>query len=118
MSSVTKMKTALIVASAAGLAAAQFSFNETTGKYTCAQPNQAYCLASGSMETNYILRCNPDAIGQPGNCNDVSFNITYLPLVASPTKLINGTEPRWGTSDGKHLLSLLGDLQHYRQRGL
>lgn len=75
----TKMKTAVIIASAAGLAAAQFSYNETTGKYTCAQPNQAYCVA-GSMESNIILRCDSKAIGQPGNCNDVSFNLPHLSI--------------------------------------
>lgn len=82
------MKTAVIIASAAGLAAAQFNYNETTGKYTCAQPNQAYCVA-GSMESNIILRCDNQAIGQPGNCNDVSSK----PVVASRTRLINGAEP-------------------------
>lgn len=86
------MKTALIIASAAGLAAAQFNFNETTGKYTCAQPNQAYCVA-GSMKSEIILRCDSKAIGQPGNCNDVGSNLPYLRLVASQTRLINGTEP-------------------------
>jgi hypothetical protein len=64
------MKTAVIVAVAAGLGAAQFSYNGTT--YTCAQPKQAYCIAD-SMEASIILRCDEDAVGQPGNCNDVSY---------------------------------------------
>lgn len=106
------MKTALVVASAAGLAAAQFSFNETTGKYTCAQPNQAYCV-SGSMKSEIILRCDSHAIGKPGNCNDVSFSLPHVPVVTARKKLIHETEPCWGTSDGKHLLSLLADLQYH-----
>lgn len=66
-----KMKTALVVAAAAGLSAAQFNYNDTTGTYTCAQPNQAYCV-SGSLNSNIILRCSDNAVGQPGNCNDAS----------------------------------------------
>ncbi|KAG6359093.1 hypothetical protein INS49_012613 [Diaporthe citri] len=83
------MKTAVIIASAAGLAAAQFSYNETTGKYTCAQPNQAYCVA-GSMESNIILRCDNKAIGQPGNCND---NLDGEPPMG------NTYSPCWQTSN-------------------
>ncbi|KAL1875384.1 hypothetical protein Daus18300_003123 [Diaporthe australafricana] len=63
------MRTALIVVASAGLAAAQLNYNETTGKFTCAQPNQAYC-AGDSLEANIIVRCDKDAVGQPGNCND------------------------------------------------
>ncbi|KAJ0107407.1 hypothetical protein J7T55_009372 [Diaporthe amygdali] len=63
------MRITLIIAASAGLAAAQLNYNSTTGKFTCAQPNQAYC-ASDSLKTNIIVRCNNDAVGQPGNCND------------------------------------------------
>lgn len=108
------MKTTLLFTSIAGLAAAQFSFNETTHKYTCAQPNQAYCV-SGSMESNIILRCDSSAIGKPGNCNDVSFDLPHmLRRVVARTRLISRTEPCWGTSNGEYLLALLPDLQYHR----
>ncbi|KAM0287452.1 hypothetical protein ACHAQH_000405 [Verticillium albo-atrum] len=43
--------------------------NETTGIFTCAEPNVAYC-AGGSLESGIIIRCNGASIGQPGRCTN------------------------------------------------
>ncbi|KAK2615593.1 hypothetical protein N8I77_002338 [Diaporthe amygdali] len=83
------MRITLIIAASAGLAAAQLNYNSTTGKFTCAQPNQAYC-ASDSLKTNIIVRCNNDAVGQPGNCND---NLDGEPPIG------NAYSPCWQSSN-------------------
>ena len=59
----------LLVLSAASLAAAQVTFNETTGVFSCSRPNAAFC-AGNSLGTDIIIRCGPTAAGQPGRCGD------------------------------------------------
>ncbi len=63
---------ALILAASAALASAQATYNETTGKFDCAKPNVAYC-AGDSLQTDIIIRCDANSIGQPGRCSDVSY---------------------------------------------
>ncbi len=69
------MKTvAFLVAAGAALASAQATYNETTGKFTCAKPNVAYC-AGDSLKTDIIIRCDSTGVGQPGRCSDVCFSL-------------------------------------------
>lgn len=72
-----KSITLLLAAASAGLATAQLYYNETTNQFTCAEPNQAYCV-SDSLQSTIIVRCDQDAIGSPGNCDDVRF-VPLLP---------------------------------------
>jgi len=65
-----KSAAAFLVATSAAFASAQVTFNSTTGKYTCAKPNVAYC-AGDSLKTDIIIRCDANGVGQPGRCTDV-----------------------------------------------
>ncbi|PNH40096.1 hypothetical protein VD0004_g6843 [Verticillium dahliae] len=60
---------ASIILAASALATAQVTYNETTGVFTCAEPNVAYC-AGDSLGTDIIIRCNGASIGQPGRCTN------------------------------------------------
>ena len=83
------MKTAAAILFTAALASAQVQYNETTGQFTCAKPNQAYC-AGDSLSTNIIIRCDENAIGHGGNCNDN--------LAGEPPVGVNFA-PCWQTSE-------------------
>ncbi|EFX03488.1 hypothetical protein CMQ_416 [Grosmannia clavigera kw1407] len=65
------MKTATftLVASAAAFASAQVTYNSSTGAFTCAKPDVAYC-AGDSLKTDIIIRCDASGVGQPGRCSD------------------------------------------------
>lgn len=83
------MKTVAALIFTAALASAQVQYNETTGQYTCAKPGQAYC-AGDSLATNIIIRCDENAIGHGGNCNDN--------LAGEPPLGVNFA-PCWQTSE-------------------
>lgn len=84
-----KFTTTLALAASAALASAQVTFNQTTGTFTCAAPNQVYC-AGDSGTTNIIIRCDENAVGHPGNCNDnlsgeFPFGVNTAPCYAPST---------------------------------
>ncbi len=84
------MKTALLMAaSAAALAGAQVTTNSTTGQFTCAKPNGAYC-AGNSLGTDIIIRCDANGNGQPGRCSDVR---PLFPLPSSSLRATTTTTP-------------------------
>ncbi|EOD43715.1 hypothetical protein UCRNP2_9566 [Neofusicoccum parvum UCRNP2] len=58
----------MFVLSIVDLSRGQYTYNETTGAYTCSTASGAYCGGS-SLSTNIIIRCT-NFVGQPGNCND------------------------------------------------
>lgn len=60
----------LLIAASVSLTTAQLQYNETTNEYTCAEPEQAYCVVD-SMQSSIIVRCYEDVTGAPGNCDDV-----------------------------------------------
>lgn len=76
----------LAAASSAGLTTAQLQYNQTTNQFTCAKANQAYCV-SDSLQSNIIVRCDQDAIGGPGNCDDVRIinSSPHLPFPSCHT---------------------------------
>ncbi|KAK1995471.1 hypothetical protein LX36DRAFT_162093 [Colletotrichum falcatum] len=64
------MKTsATLVLAASALASAQVVYNSTTGQYLCSRPNVAFC-AGDSFGTDIIIRCDANALGQPGRCTN------------------------------------------------
>ncbi|KAK1970393.1 hypothetical protein LY78DRAFT_570046 [Colletotrichum sublineola] len=64
------MKTsATLVLAASVLASAQVVYNSTTGQYLCSRPNSAFC-AGDSFGTDIIIRCDANALGQPGRCTN------------------------------------------------
>ncbi|ROV98503.1 hypothetical protein VSDG_04328 [Cytospora chrysosperma] len=73
----------LLLAASAGLTTAQLQYNETSSQFTCAEPDQAYCV-SDSLQSSIIVRCDDNAIGYPGNCDDNLDGEPPLGLQYSP----------------------------------
>lgn len=77
------MRSVAVASLFAAVAYGQATFNQTTGKFTCAIPNGEYC-AGDSLSSNIIIRCS-NGVGQPGNCND---NLAGVPPVGVKTSAL------------------------------
>ncbi|KAI8214521.1 hypothetical protein K4K53_011114 [Colletotrichum sp. SAR 10_77] len=63
-----KTHNAILLAISA-LASADYTYNQTTGVYTCSRANSQWC-AGDSFGTDIIIRCNAQGKGQPGRCTN------------------------------------------------
>ncbi|ROV96792.1 hypothetical protein VMCG_07848 [Cytospora schulzeri] len=59
----------ILLTASAGLVTAQLQYNETSNQFTCAKADQAYCV-SDSLQSSIIVRCDENAVGTAGNCDD------------------------------------------------